>query len=593
MPRGYDFPVGTELWVPREPVAESRTAHNWSVVGRLRDGVSRERAQADLGTIAQRLKQRYGDATDMTDAAVRPLLDQLIGSVRPALLILVGAAGVLLLVACVNAANLLLARALTRDRESALRLALGAGPGRLARLFLAESLVLSLASAALGVLIALVGVPALLALEPGRLPRADGIGVDWSVLAFTLTTSVLVAAIIGFLPAIRAAKRDSRDLLASTNRIQGGNVVNHRVRAGLVIAQISLTVVLLVGAGLLGRSFLALLAVDPGHRTDGALIMEAWLPVPSDVAGETRITGFIDQLMARLRAAPGVERVGGVNYFPLDGGGAAGSFLVLQQPDDVSSFDDFIRLAREPARTGGAEFRVASADYFGAMSIPLLRGRLFDDRDTRDAPHTAVISASLAETRWPGEDPVGKLIEFGNMDGDLRPFTIVGVVGDVREYGIGTPPRPTFYADYRQRPRTAWYFHVAIQGEFDAAAMTTFARRAAAELDPEVPVAFASLREVVPIPGRPALRPDPAWFIRRSRTAARYDRCLRRGCLHGAAAHVGDRRACRAGRTQPRRREVARSAGRAIRIGRHWRGPHGRLRVDPRARQHVVRRCDG
>lgn len=494
MPRGYDFPAGTELWVPREPATESRTAQNWSVVGRLRDGVSHDQAQQELSSIAQRLKQQYGDDTSMTDAAVRPVLEQLVGNVRPALLVLLGAAGVLLLVACVNVANLLLARALSRDRESALRLALGARPARLARSFLAESLVLSLSGAALGVLIALAGVPAL---APGRLPRVQNVSVDWPVLAFTLTASVLAALMIGLVPAIRAARRDMREALADSHRIRGGSLVSHRLRAVLVVAQISLTIVLLVGAGLLGRSFLALLAVDPGYRTDGALVMDVWLPEPRDSAGETRIADFIERLTARLRTTPGVERVGGVNHFPLDGGGPNGTFIILQRPGEVANFEDFGRLAREPARAGNAEFRVASADYFGAMGIPLIRGRLFDERDTREAPHVALISASLAETRWPGEDPLGKLIQFGNMDGDRRPFTIVGVVGDVQEYGIGAQPRPTFYTDYRQRPRTASAFQVAVQGAFDVAAMTASARRVAYELDPEVPTGFKPLREVV------------------------------------------------------------------------------------------------
>jgi predicted permease len=495
LPRGYDFPAGTEIWVPREPATEGRSAHNWQVVGRLQHGVAKSRAQADLTTIAQRLKQQYGDDTYMIDAAVRPLLDRLVGNVRPALWVLLGAAGVLLLVACVNVANLLLARAFARDREFAVRLALGARPRRLARSFLAESLVLSLSGAALGALIALVGVPALLALEPTQLPRAQNVSVDWPVLAFALVVSVLGSLIVGLVPAVRAARRDTREALADGHRIQSGGLTSHRVRGVLVVAQIALTIVLLVGAGLLGRSFVKLLEVDPGYRTDGALVMRVWLPVPQSSAGETRIVDFIERLIARLRAIPGVERVGGINYFPLEGGGADGAFVVLQRPDELPGFDDPIW--NDPARSGNAEFRVASADYFGAMGIPLIRGRLFDERDTRDAPHVAVISASLAATRWPGEDPLEKLIEFGNMDGDLRPFTIVGVAGDVQEYGLGAQPRPTLYADFRQRPRTAWTFQVAMQGAFDIAAVTASARRVAAELNPEVPVEFKPLRAVV------------------------------------------------------------------------------------------------
>ncbi|HEX5420336.1 MAG TPA: ADOP family duplicated permease, partial [Gammaproteobacteria bacterium] len=502
----FDFPEDTELWVPRTPATEGRTAHNWRVVGRLRDGVSYAAAQRDLSTVAQRIKQQYGDHTDTTGAAVRPVLEQLVGNIRPALLILFGAAGVLLLVACVNVANLLVARALARDRESALRLALGARTARLMRSFLAESLVLSLAGAALGLMVALAGVPALLALYPGRLPRAGNIGVDWPVLTFSLGISVLAALMIGLVPAIRAVRRDGREALADSHRIQGGSAASRRLRAALVAAQISLTFVLLAGAGLLGRSFSKLLEVDPGFRTRGATVMDLWFPEPCryssagavcNSATETRIVDFIERLHDRLRAIPGVERAGGVNDFPLEGGGADGTFVIVQHPGEISSFKDFDSFWHDPARTGHAEFRVASPTYFGTMRIPLIRGRFFDERDTRDSPHVAVISASLAKTRWPGENPRGKLIQFGNMDGDLRPFTIVGVVGDIHEYGIGMPPRPTFYVDYRQRPRTAFQFHIAIDTRGDPAAVIASARRIAQALDPTVPVAFEPLSTIV------------------------------------------------------------------------------------------------
>jgi putative ABC transport system permease protein len=202
--------------------------------------------------------------------------------------------------------------------------------------------------------------------------------------------------------------------------------------------------------------------------------------------------------MARLRAVPGVQRVGGMDAFPLEiEGPSNGTFLILQRPDEVSSLQDLQDLARQPARSGNAEFRVASAGYFGAMGIPLIRGRLFDERDAPEAPHVALVSASLAGTRWPGEDPIGKLIFFGNMDGDPRPFTIVGVVGDVHDHGLGAPPRPTFYAYYRQRPRRASEFHIAIVGRGDAATLMTSAGRIARALDPQVPTRLQRIEDVV------------------------------------------------------------------------------------------------
>lgn len=500
IPDGYEFPAETELWVPREPAVEGRTAHNWSAVGRLRDDISPALAQQDLSRVARSIKQRYGDDTDTVDAFVRPVLEQLVGGVRPALTVLLGGAGIVLLVACVNVANLLLARAFSRDRESALRLALGAGPVRLGRAFLTESLLLSLLGAALGVLIALAGVPALLELQPGLLPRAGNVGVEWPVLAFALAIALIVALMIGVVPAVRAARRDTREVLAGSRRILGGGTASRRVRATLAASQIALTVVLLVAAGLVGRTILGLLAVDPGFRTEGALVMDVWLPYPDmqdPAPGGTRIASFLERLTAGLRTIPGVERVGGVNHFPLEGGGPNGTFVVLERPDEISSFEDFLGLVNEPARTGNAEFRVASTGYFGAMGIPLIRGRLFDQRDTAESPHVAVISASLAATRWPGQNPLGKLIFFGNMDSDLRPFTVVGVVGDVQEYGLGRAPLPTFYADLRQRPRTAAEFHIAITGSSGTADLIPSARRLARSLDPEMPVDFAALGNVV------------------------------------------------------------------------------------------------
>ena len=505
MPRGHDFPAQTELWVPLESTKQYRTAHSFKVVGRLRDDASVAVSQQDLRAIARRLKEQYGDDEDMVDVSVRPVLEQLVGNARPALTVLLGASALLLLVACVNVANLMLARALSRDRESSVRLALGAGPARIVRIFMAESLVLSLAGAGLGLAIAFAGVPVLVAQSPANLPRIGEISVDLRVLAFSLVVSMFVTLAVGAFPALRAAKRDPRDALAGSHRVQGGGAASRRLRAGLVMAQVSLTVVLLVGAGLVGQSVLNLLAEDPGFRTEGALVMDVWLPseaggtdTRTDLSGgDARIASFLEALMDGLRMIPGVERVGGVDHFPLEGVGANGTFIVLARPDEVSSIDDWARLVGDTARTGTAQFRVASPDYFGAMTIPLIRGRLFDARDTPAAPHVAVISASLADERWPDQDPLGKIIQFGGMDGDLRPFTIVGIVGDIQEFGIGTKPQPTFYADYRQRPRRAYAFHVVMQGSADAATLTAAARRVATVLDPQVPVAFATLHDIL------------------------------------------------------------------------------------------------
>jgi predicted permease len=509
MPPGYDFPAGTDLWAPRQPMGrQNRTARGYGVVGRLRDDASIAAAQQDLSTIARRLKQLHGDGANTVDATVRPLMELIAGNVRTALTVLLVASGALLLVACVNVANLMLARALARDRESAFCLALGAGPWRVARGFMVESLVLTIAGAGLGLPLAIGGVAALLAQDTTQLPRTGEIGVDVRVLVFSLAVSLLAASVVSVFPALRAARRDPRDALADSPRIQGGSAATRRLGSGLVMAQIALTVVLLVGAGLVGRSVLNLLDEDPGYRTDGALVMDIWLPAeepsgPSGArtelsAGDASIAGYLERLMSALRTIPGVERVGGVNHLPLTAGRNAtnGNYLLLNRPDEAVSLEDRARMFAE-SRFGNAQFRVASEDYFAAMGIPVIRGRVFDARDTRNAPHVAVISASLAEAQWPGEDPLGRLIDFTGMDGDLRAFTIVGIVGDIEELGIGAMPQPMFYADVRQRPRRANEFHVVILGGGDVAALTAAAREVARDLDPQVPVEFRTLREVL------------------------------------------------------------------------------------------------
>jgi putative ABC transport system permease protein len=499
MPPDFGYPTETELWTPRElqPVLPSRTAHNWRVVGRLREGVTLAQAHQELSTIAQRLRQQHGDDTWMVDATAVPLHEQIVGGARPALLLLLGASGFLLIIACANLANLLLARAASRQREIAVRLALGAGRRRLARQFLSEALLLSLAGAALGALLAGWGMAVLLALEPGHLPRVGEVRMSWEVLLFAFGLSLHVAMVLGLITAWRSTRHDARSALAEAQRTQAGSVSSQRVRGALIVSQVALTLVLLVGVGLLARSFLQLLAVDLGFRTEQTLAMQLALPYPEDEAGSARLVRFHDEMLARLRTIPGIEQVGGANELPLAGGFYPnGTFLILNRPDEVANFEDFDRLANQPERVGDAQYRVASEGYFRTMDIPLVRGRLFEQRDAPDAPHVAVISESLARARWPGENPIGKLIQFGNMDGDLRAFTIVGIVGDVREQGVATEPQPTLYAHYRQRPLATSRFTYVLHGTAPPGAVIASARRMVHDLDPELPPRFRTLTEI-------------------------------------------------------------------------------------------------
>lgn len=497
LPQGIEFPARTEVWVPRIPQEESRTAHNWHVVGRLRDGVALAAARDETRRIAARLKTSHGVDTWMVDVDVTPLHDAVVGQARPALLVLLGASGLLLLIGCANVVNLMLARATARQQDLAIRLALGAGPRRIVRQFLAESLVLSLAGGAAGVILAFWGVPALLALAPATLPRLEEVQVDGGALAFALGVAVISAVAMGLVTALRATADDVRESLAGSHRTTTGG--GHRVRSALVASQVALTLVLLAGAGLLVRSFQQVLAVDPGYRTERTVVMDVSHAPASDAEAAVRRVAFYDELVDRLRALPGVMEVGMAMAVPLaEARGANGQFLIVDRPEDVTNFDEWNAFLRNPERLGEAEYRTASAEYFRAMGIPLLRGRLFEPHDGPDAPHVAVISESLARTRWPGEDPIGKLIQFGNMDGDLRVMTIVGVVGDVRERSIESEPRPTLYGNARQRTNAIGYgLGLVIRVDGDPASTIAAARRITQELDPGVLLKIRTYDEVV------------------------------------------------------------------------------------------------
>jgi predicted permease len=274
----------------------------------------------------------------------------------------------------------------------------------------------------------------------------------------------------------------------------------HAQRAGRVIiaAQLAITLVLLVGAGLLGRSLLRVLSVDPGFRTDHIVTMDLALPpVDSDADSQRRVQ-FLDELLARLRRLPGVQDVGGTNVLPLSSSDISdGTYILMKAQDTVPrDFNDFERLTHESARTGDADYCATNEGFFRALNIPLLHGRLFDDHDSRDTPHAAVISESLAREKFAGQDPLGHQIEFGNMDGDLRLLTVVGVVGDVRSGSLEALPRPTIYVNYRQRPQAATRFVIVMRTAAAPAAIVPAARGIVRALDPNVPPRFSTLSQV-------------------------------------------------------------------------------------------------
>ncbi|MBZ5499760.1 MAG: ABC transporter permease [Acidobacteriia bacterium] len=500
LPPGFHFPADTGIWIPREllPRLPSRTAHNWHALGRLGDGVPLAQARAELSAIAARLNRQYGKETMMADVAAVPLQENLTSRARPALLILLGSVGFLLLIACANVMNLLLAQAAARTRELAIRTALGAGRRRLLRQFLTEALLLAFGGGVLGVVAAMLGVRALIAIAPHDLPRLEEVSVNLPVLLFALGVSILVAGGLGVFTALRVTSGDLHHPLAEGSRGEAVAAGAHRAGRAIIAAQLAVTLVLLVGAGLLGRSLLRVLSVDPGFRTGHVLTIDLALPPAEEPADAVRRVQFLNELSVRLRLLPGVREVGGTNALPLADGGMDDGTYILMNPQDAvpRDFQEFERLAREPGRTGDADYCAADEGYFRALGIPLLRGRLFDDRDTMDASHAALISESLARQKFPSRDPLGRLIEFGNMDGDLRLLTIVGVVGDVRGSRLEAAPRPIIYVNYRQRPRAATRFTVVIQADAAPAAVLPAAREIVRTLDPKVPPGFSTFSQI-------------------------------------------------------------------------------------------------
>jgi putative ABC transport system permease protein len=498
MPAGFQFPAKADVWVPAElsPENTSRTSHNYQGIGRLRDGVSAAQAAADISGIAKdviRTSPEHGDYL-LADATAMPLQSSITRRVGSTLYVLLGAVCFLLLIACANVTNLLLAQAAARQRELAIRHALGAGRARLIRQFVTEAILLLTISCLGGLLIAWLGTSALLSLAPADLPRVDDVSMNWAVMAFAMSLSALVAIALGLLTATRAARRDPREALVDGARGQTGSASSQRVGRIVVAAQMAMTVVLLVGAALLGRSLLRVLSVDPGFRTDGIVAMDLALPYSEDPAAKARLSPFYSDVFDRLRAIPGVDEVAAANAVPLDGGLPDGLFLMIAPQELPKNMQDLAGYFQQKDKLGTADYCAASPAYFHALGIPLIRGRLFDDRDGPNAPPVALITESLARSRWPNTDPIGATVEFGNMDGDLRLLTIVGIVGDTREYGLEQPARPTMYVNLMQRPRFS--VTVVMRSSADPQAITTAARGVLREAAPDVPPRFRTFAQI-------------------------------------------------------------------------------------------------
>src|SRR5579871_130221 len=522
LPPGFRFPDDSDIWMAREIFVRypSRSAHNWAAIARLKDDASLHQAQSEAATLAHRIHEQFsaGDIT-MVDVAILPLRDALTAEVRPALLILFGVAGLLLLVACANVMNLSQAQASVRAGELAIRSALGASRGRLIRQFMAEAIVLCLLGGCLGVGAAYFGVRALLALAPANIPRLDEISVNLPALWFALGLSALVAISLGILTALRATSREVQSALAESGSRQGSSIGAQRAGRMIVAGQVAITLTLLVGAGLLGRSMLRVLTIHPGFESERVVTLDLHFP-DLESQMEAQRVHFLDELIAQLQTLPGVQAVGGTNALPLKSDASDGTYalLNLQQipasqralveravqtsPNkaDAAFLNEITKflegLFKDESRTGDADYIVASQGYFETLGIPLLSGRLFTGADGPEAPHVAIISESVARQRWPNHDAIGQTIEFGNMDGDLRLLTIVGIVADVRTRSLEKEPSPTIYVNYRQRPRATSQFSIVLRTTSDPATIFASGRQIVGRLDPAIPPRFSTFREV-------------------------------------------------------------------------------------------------
>jgi putative ABC transport system permease protein len=463
-----------------DPANANRGGHFIRGIARLKDGASLEQARAEMDTIAARLEQQYPVSNINQGVRVDPLLDSMVGGSRPVVLLLAGAVVVVLLVACANVANLLLARGTGRLRELALRAAIGADRGRLIRQMLTESAALSLLGAAGGLVVALMATRALTVLAAAGIPRADQIGVDGAVLGFAIAASLVTSVIFGLVPALHLSRLDLNDTLKEGGKQQGA-AVGRGAREALIVAEVALSIVLLVGAGLLIRSLQHLEDVDPGFDAGQVVTMEVSLPVARYPEGDQM--PFYQQLEERVAGLAGVRSVGAINILPLS-----------------SNYDSRgIQIEDDPKPDGqgrSPQWRSVTPGYFAAMGIPLLAGRNFDARDTEDRQRVVIVSESMARTYWPGvADVIGKRITYNSgipveqqqVVGGPGSRVVVGVVGDVKHLALDEANVPMFYTPNTQQPS----FHtmlLAVRADVPPASLTGQVRAELNQMDNQVPL---------------------------------------------------------------------------------------------------------
>ncbi|HLY20733.1 MAG TPA: ABC transporter permease [Bryobacteraceae bacterium] len=476
--------VPADLWLPTaiNPNNPPRENHNYGVVARLKPGVTLAQARAEMTVIARRLEAAYPATNDGWGITMFPMAEMFTGRIRPVLLILLGAVGLLLLIACANLANLLLARAATREREIAIRGALGAGRRRIVRQLLTESLLLALAGGALGLFLAVWSVRLLRGIVPEMFPMLRHMGVDLPVLAFTLGISLLTGMLFGLVPAWRSSRTDINTTLkeaAGRSESAGGS---QRIRGFLLASEVALAVLLSVSAGLLLRSFARVVAVNPNVRTADVLTMNLSLP-EAKYDTPVKRANFYKNLTERLETLPGVRSAGAVQFLPL-------RVSLLSFRVGVNSFEIEGRPPLNQSQQPQADYRTVTPGYFNTMGIALRQGRLFDQHDGLDARRVVIVNDAMVRKHFPHENPLGRHIIMS------RPMEIVGVVADAKLYGLDAPVEPAVYVPHMQQPYVS-AMAVAVHTAGDPMALTAAVRREIQKLDPELPVSNVRTMEQV------------------------------------------------------------------------------------------------
>jgi putative ABC transport system permease protein len=478
----FKFPDTTaEVWKPLAFDAEElqdRASYRLQVVGRLKDGVTEEGARADMETVARQLQQAYPATNTGWSVFIQPLHESVVGFLRPAMFVLLGAVFFVLLIACVNVASLLSARMTSRRKEVALRTAIGATRLRILRQLLTESVMLGLIGGTCGVLLAVVGLRVLVGFIPPFTPRIEEIGIDPTVLGFTLLVSVITGLIFGLMPAWQTTHANLNEILKDSSRGSTGGKGQQRFRSALVVTEVVLSLVLLIGAGLLIRSFMAMRNVDPGFKAEGVLVNSQLVLPPQKYAEGNRGTAFFKELFQRVRALPGVESVGGITALPLQGNSRLQAYAVAGRPPQPQG------------QELTAVINTVGADYFQTMSIPLKQGRLFTERDDTGGPKTVLVNETLARRIFPDRNALGERLY---LRGGNTAYEIVGIVGDAKQYNLTGDAEPEIFTHYLESPTTFMYVLARTKGDPSSLAMPI--RREVQAIDPDQPVGNRTLAQ--------------------------------------------------------------------------------------------------